>query len=657
MFRNRVLLVLGLLLIASMVLSACGPQATPTSEVTTTQAPAATEAPTEAPSTGRAPTIRFAVLSDMTSTNVWALFDDTDASYWNYAVQGGYWPTLYTLSDQRFDFIPATADGFPTELTQEGDFYVGTAKIKPGLKWSDGSELTADDVVFTVQTALQFKLGLNWQSAYDPNFLDHAEAVDAHTVKFYFTQSPGLAVWQYGALQGTIVNKAYWESKVADAVAMLPGADVDPASEDYTTKLADAVDALHKLSNDGEPTFGAWKFSRWEVGAFSENVINENNFFIGSTVEEFANGAYKETYADGTDFTAYGDATGDKVLDYKSGPYFDSSLYTLYDQDAAVLALRNNDVDFILNPSGLSQGFVAQLSGDSNIKIANNKQNGFRYLAFNNEAKGGVLANVALHQALACVIDVDFITQKLLQGQAEPVYTLVPEGNGFWHNKDVTKFCVGDDTKTRTEKAVQILKDAGYTWTKEPAWNEDRGGSVDYGEGLKTPEGTAFPEISLLAPSAGYDPLRATAAVYVEQYARSLGIPVTAELTNFNNILTAVYDTGDYDMFILGWGLSIYPDYICTFFDSGAGTDPYHYKSDTLKSQCDQFLGEQDINKAQTLAFQIQDTLATELPYIILFTTPIYDAYRNVDYPYTDVLDGIGSGLYGAPSLAIPSNQ
>jgi peptide/nickel transport system substrate-binding protein len=57
------------------------------------------------------------------------------------------------------------------------------------------------------------------------------------------------------------------------------------------------------------------------------------------------------------------------------------------------------------------------------------------------------------------------------------------------------------------------------------------------------------------------------------------------------------------------------------------------------------------------LAFQIQDTLATELPYIILFTTPIYDAYRNVDYPYTDVLDGIGSGLYGAPSLAIPSNQ
>jgi peptide/nickel transport system substrate-binding protein len=657
MTQKRIILFIGLLIIASMVLSACGPQATsaPSAEPASPNAPGGEAQPSaEAPS-GRAPVIRFAVLSDMTSTNVWAEFDDTDSSYWNYAVQGSYWPTLYKLSDQRFDFIPYTADGMPSEITQEGDFYVGTIKILPGLKWTDGSPLTADDVAFSANTALQFKLGLNWQSAYNPDFLDRVEAVDAQTVKFYFTQMPGLAVWQYGALQGPIVNKTYWESKVADAVAMLPGADVDPASEDYTTKLADAVDALHKLSNDGEPVFGPWKLNRWEVGAFADNAVNPDDFLIGTVVEEFANGAYKETYPDGTDFTAYGDATGDKVLEYKTGPYFDSALYTLYDQDAAVLALRNNDVDFILNPSGLSQGFVAQLSGDSNIKVVTNKQNGFRYLAFNQNRP--YLADVALHQALACVIDSDFITQKLLQGQAEAAYTLVPPGNGFWFNKDVTKFCVGDDTKTRTEKAVQILKDAGYTWTKEPAWNEDRGGSVDYGEGLKTPEGTAFPEVSLLAPSAGYDPLRATAAVYVEQYARSLGIPVTAELTNFNNILTAVYDTGDYDMFILGWGLSIYPDYICTFFDSGAGTDPYHYKSDTLKSQCDQFLAEQDINKAQTLAFQIQDTLATELPYIILFTTPIYDAYRNVDYPYTDVLDGIGSGLYGAPSLAIPSNQ
>ncbi len=136
-----------------------------------------------------------------------------------------------------------------------------------------------------------------------------------------------------------------------------------------------------------------------------------------------------------------------------------------------------------------------------------------------------------------------------------------------------------------------------------------------------------------------------------------MGIPATAELTNFNNILTAVYDTGDYDMFILGWGLTIYPDYICTFFDSGVPTNPYGYESAALKEKCDAFLLETDINKAKELAFEIQNILATELPYITLFTNPIYDAFRNLEYPYTEVLDGIGSGLYGAPSLAKPAAQ
>ncbi|MGB9800390.1 MAG: ABC transporter substrate-binding protein, partial [Thermanaerothrix sp.] len=80
-------------------------------------------------------------------------------------------------------------------------------------------------------------------------------------------------------------------------------------------------------------------------------------------VEEYANGAYREYKEDGSyEFTAYGTPEGEKVLEYKSGPYFDSALYTLYgNPDAAVLELRNNDVDFLLNPSGLQQGFVDQL--------------------------------------------------------------------------------------------------------------------------------------------------------------------------------------------------------------------------------------------------------------------------------------------------------
>ncbi|WP_054521782.1 ABC transporter substrate-binding protein [Thermanaerothrix daxensis] len=688
--KRHLLFVFSLLLIASMVLAACA-QATPTQPPAAATQPPAQEQPTQPPAeqptqpvTERAPVIRFATLEDLTTTNVWALFDDVGASYWNYVVQIYHWPTLFTLSDQRYDFIPAVAADFPSDFTQEGDLYVATVKLKDGLVWSDGSPVTAEDVAFTVNTVLKFKLGLNWQSGYNPDFLVKAEAVDPLTVKYYYNQIPGLSLWQYGALQTPFVSKAYWEPKVAEALAVLESdeykaleqevADLEKAVKEGTAtqeeldakqaeldaKLAEAVDILHKLDNEGEPTFGAWRLEKWEVGAFAENRVNENNFFIGTVVEEYANGAYREYKEDGSyEFVAYGTPEGEKVLEYKSGPYFDSALYTLYgNPDAAVLALRNNDVDFLLNPSGLQQGFVDQLKEDPNITIVENEQNGFRYLAFNqNRSYFKGEAGKALRQAIACMIDLDFLTERVLQGAVLPVYTLVPEGNGFWHNPDVPKWCVGDDTKTRMEKAVQILKDAGFTWEKEPTWNPARGGSVEYGQGLKLPNGEKFPEVKLLAPSAGYDPLRATTGVYIEQWMRQLGIPATAELTNFNNILSAVYDTGDYDMFILGWGLSIYPDYICTFFDSGVPTNPYGYESAALKEKCDAFLLETDVDKAKELAFEIQNILATELPYITLFTNPIYDAFRNLEYPYTEVLDGIGSGLYGAPTIAKPAAQ
>ena len=123
------------------------------------------------------------------------------------------------------------------------------------------------------------------------------------------------------------------------------------------------------------------------------------------------------------------------------------------------------------------------------------------------------------------MIDKQFLTQNVLQGAAIPVNTIVPEANGFWYNPDVPLFCDGMTAQERMEEAVRMLKEAGYTWDEEPYWRKDRGGSVEWGVGLKTPDGNYMPDLRLLAPSAGYDPLRATAGVYIEQWMNQLGIP------------------------------------------------------------------------------------------------------------------------------------
>jgi ABC-type transport system substrate-binding protein len=203
-----------------------------------------------------------------------------------------------------------------------------------------------------------------------------------------------------------------------------------------------------------------------------------------------------------------------------------------------------------------------------------------------------------------------------------------------------------------------MMTEAGFTWEVEPSYAEGgvRDAGVIPGEGLMMPDGTPFPDVTIIVPAPGYDPLRATAGVYIEQWMRQLGIPVTAEMTPFTQIIYQ-RNSGDYDMYVLGWGLGSFPGYLCDFFTGETGiadgSNVNFYESERLQEGCLRFQTETDLAAAREIAFELQDILADELPYITLFTLPMIDAYRNVDFPFTDVFDGIGSGLYGAPHFAV----
>jgi ABC-type transport system substrate-binding protein len=632
-------------------------------EVVVTPTPQPTEPPAEAASPfNRAEVIRQAVLADLDGLNPWYLFDITGSSYWNYVVSSSFYPTLFVISDQRWDWVPYLAAEAPGPITQEGEFYVGTASLKPGLKWADGTPLTAQDVAFTANTALAFALSGNWPGYYNPAVLDRVEAVDELTLKYYYAVVPGLPVWQYGALIGPVVNKAYWEPRVADLLAQAEA--LDPAAADFFDLVTPLQQELEAIPTDGEPTFGGIKFNRWEPGAYVEAVFNEQFPFLGSVEQEYTNGAYREYNETlGYDYTLYGEATGDKTLELTFGPYFDTFLFPVYSQDAAYLALQSGEVDMVLNPSGMPKGVRQQLEGDPNISIVQNAQNGFRYIEFN-QARPYFSGEqgMALRQAIACMVDHDLLAQNVLQNEVTPVYTLVPEGLTYWYNPDVPVYCKDMSEAERLNESVRILKEAGFTWEVEPSYVEGsaRDAGYNYGEGIVSPDGNPIPELDFQAPGPGYDPLRATVAVHIEQWLKALGIPVTMNYTPFNTI-RANENAGEFDIIMLGWGLTSFPSYLCDFFTGatgvGDGSDNISYVSPTLHDQCLAFYSESDMEAARQIAYDLQVTLATELPYITLFTNPIYDAYsNNIAYPYTEVFDGL-QGLYSAWALVMPAGQ
>jgi peptide/nickel transport system substrate-binding protein len=594
---------------------------------------------------------RIAILADITSSNVWNLFGP-GASAYNYVVQVNYWPTLFTVSDHRWDFVPQFAADFGTAIEQEDDFWVTTISLKGNFFWSDGTEVTAEDVAFTSQVVMDFGLSGNWD--YAGGDLNRIDAIDSKTVKLYYNEKPGLAVHEYGILQNAIVNQAYWEPKLAEAYAALKAVEgLDPESEEYLAELTEAQQILYGVEAEDEPVYGAFKFQKWEVGAFVENNANDSHFYRGVTIEEYDTGAYREQLEGVYDYSAYGEATEDPELAYVNGPHADSVIYSIYSQDAAVLALLNGDVDYIYNPNGYGPGLRAQLEGNPDVTLAENPRNGWRFMAFNFNTPP--LDDIAVRQAITCMIDKEFLTGNILQGAAFPAYTPVPEGLGFWYNPDVTRICYGLSEQERMDWAMNRLKEVGYSWDVEPSWNEDRGGSIDWGEGLKTPDGSYVPELLLLAPSPGYDPLRATSGVLIEQWAGMLGFPVRAKLTNFNNILNETLGGGgNWDMVVLGWSLTPYPNHMCDFFlaDYGGPFAFTSYAGEDLIRLCQEFTAITDLEEARLIGYEMQEVLATELPYTYLFANPVQDAYNalSVEYPFTVVLDGL-EGIYGVQHL------
>ncbi|MCH7621656.1 MAG: ABC transporter substrate-binding protein [Chloroflexi bacterium] len=604
--------------------------ATPTSVPTTATAEPVTQTEGEK-------VYQLGIFADLTTTNFWSyLGSSSDGTIWNAYVLGGAQPALYGYSDQRFDWVPSLAAGFPSPLLEETiggqTFWTTEVDLKEGFLWSDGSEVTAADFVFTTQTVLDLELTASWASSVNPEFFDHAEAPGPSRLKLFFKQKPGLAVWQFGTAFMPIMSQNYW------------GPVVEKVKQQGD--IIDQQKALFAHLPSGQPAAGGYTFKKWERGAFAEIVRNPEYYFTGATITEYENGAYAESRADGYRFSAYGEPSGGKSLEYIIGPYADSTIYSIYGtQEAAILALRKGDIDLILNPIGLQRGLQDQVKGQSGIAVIENPSNGFRYLGFN--VRRAPMSDKSFRHAVATLIDKEFLASTVLQGVAIPMYTTVPEGNGFWYNPEVPLIGKGLSRTERVTQAVELLRGAGYTWETEPEVSEDGAFMKERGKGLKMPDGQPVPELEILAPSAGYDPLRSTFAIWIERWLNDIGIPVRANLTGFNIIVERITDPEGFDMWILGWSLSLYPDYLEAFFHSrnalGEGLNRGGYSNPEFDKLADELLAETDLEAARRHVFKMQEFLADDLPYVVLFTTPVLEAYRDdrLEFPYTEVLSGI----------------
>jgi len=419
MKRNNLLALLSVVILASMILSACGSAATPTQAPATaapaTQAPA-TEAPT-ATEAACAPAVPAwdPTTADKGAKGITIAFEqEPDVAVGNFSNMsfGGWLNQMYGLGTGKWDdknnLIPYAAAEIPS-ADNGGVSADGTSvtwKLKPCIFWSDGQPITSKDIAFT------FKMYQDKGNAVvSRSDWDHVKSVD--------TPDDQTAVLHFDGVYPA------WPVLL----------DIGPNNSSGTVLPAHIFEGKTGLEKDPQvhtPTWAAGPFAikEWVAGDHMTLVRNPNYFGTPAKLD---------------------------YIDIKFVP----------DPETGLAALQTGDVDLMVN---LAESDIETVNGlaSKGVHLRVDPTPDFEHLFFNLGTTTGVdgkgISDVAgfcpfkdpnVRKAIMLGIDrLSFIKSYLKEDEKAFIATLWP--NSYWNNASLTPYPY-DQAQANT-----LLDAAGY---------------------------------------------------------------------------------------------------------------------------------------------------------------------------------------------------
>lgn len=616
--------------------------------------------------------LKLAIFSEP-KTNNYFKFLHSETDIWTNLVMTSQSTSLFKVADPTKTLIPNAAtkifDSFEdvgknnqtynsSGLRTDSNYAINV-KLTPGAKWRQHDvvydDVTADDFVWTMNTMNTFKLlgcpaGL--KAAFDGEKYSQGvlayEVVDKYTIRITFNYKPGLSVWQYGLGACSFMSKKYWEPFASTDTTLLEADGFDAPVSDFYSYKAYAYTSYHKSLEFEWPASVPKPTTTVCTKGLKMTVTQEYNEFVYGTSDVDKEMDY---------------CVGEELYTFENGPFATDVQYVLFEsQEAANDALSNKYVHAVANPLGMKKDTYEKTLSDDYLPLQN-EDNGMRYMAFN--LRVPPFNNKALRQAIACVMDKPLMETDVFYNNAINLDGQIVPALADWVApvSGVLEECRNFDPKQKFDKAIEILQKGNWTaddWGSHPG-GVDRPVSPT---GLKMPDGNPPPaDMILSAPGVGYDPIRCTSSMYIANSMRELGFDMVAYPEHFQAMVERVFNPLDctgWNAYILGWGLSDFPDHMEAFFAGkndvcgdlrGYNTPGFNNKQfDDLVAL---FNGASTISEAQYYSLQMETILFDELPYIVLWTVPKYDLLYGVMPPYVNVLGGYNLGKYPIASMKI----
>ena len=528
-------------------------------------------------------TLKIGLAEEPRTLNIWLASDANS----NKILSLIYQP-LYLRDPDTLTLIPWLAADKP-QFDPETTSY--TVRLRPA-KWSDGSDVTSDDVAFTANLIKEFRVP-RYYSRW--KFVKKIETPDKYTVRFYLEKPQ--AIFESRTLTSSIVPKSQWTQIAQEA----------------RTKQK-PLRALLNYKTEMPVGCGPFMLKEWRRGTYL--YLQKNEHFFGS---------------------------GRRINGRTLGPYVNSMLFKIYGtSDVAVLALKKGSIDMFW--WGIQPGYLEDLGQQNNIKIFFSEKSALYFMGFN--VRKPPFSDDRLRQAVAVLIDKQFIITRILNGYGIRMDSIVPPGNQYWFYPDVSHPGEGLQRNDRIKKAYQILHEAGYTWVEPPV---DENGKVVTGQGIRLPDGRLMEDFTILTPPADYDPHRAISGTLIQEWLRALGMPAYCRPMAFGALLDQVKGRHEFDSFILGYGkMSFDPDYLRSFFhsanDKKRGWNMSGYKNPEFDRIAVESSSAMNRVHRRSLIWKMQKIIMEDLPYIPIYNPTLIEAVRTDTFSgWVKTLGGIGN--------------
>lgn len=529
---------------------------------------------------------KIGVLASVSTENFWSYYGE-EPSVWNSYILGPTKPALFTLDPTTGSLSRELSAVDEVKPTWNEDGWRVRIPLDPKFRWSDGTPVTAHDFVFTFETVRSAGLGGSWADSY-PSIIESVHADDDHLLRIEFKTRPFLTAWPHGIGLAPVMPRHVWSDVVGNA---------------------DAKD-LYAMSGASDVSGGPLTL----VEANESHATSEAN-------------------------SGYPRAGVPDVVEYK-----------VYEtEEALIAAVAAGEIDSLLTPKGITPEQQEAIESNQSVSILTSPANGIRYLGFNLEREP--MSTPAFRTALALILDREGLSDDIPHtGDVAP--SLLPSTNGQWFQVEKASANLdqyaGSPSK-RLARALEGLKSAGYAWSQEPTVDAD--GEFVPGQDL-TVGGRPPQPLTILTPGDEYDTAR---PAYVQRIADTLaifGFDTRPVETDFDTVVDLAFTRGDdgalhYDMYMLGWtlGSPALPGFYRPLFATDGAMNNTGYSSGKFEKALRRYEHAFTTEEAADALWTMEQTLARDLPYLLLYTSEVTEIYRS-DRVRFDVEESLG-GLQG----------